>query len=169
MCLVGEHAVGKTSLIRRFVLDEFDDRYIVTLGAKVSKKEVFLENGDSPIQMDITIWDIMGARGFRELLREAYFHGAQGILAVCDCSRKETLDELDAWVEAVFKTIGEVPLVMVANKSDLEAKAKFGRSEVETAAKAFNCPVQFTSARTGDNVETVFRELATAIAGKVVA
>ncbi len=85
VCLVGEHAVGKTSLIRRYVLDEFDDRYIVTLGAKVSKKEMLLESkANSGVQMDMTIWDIMGSKGFRELLREAYFHGAQGILAVCD-------------------------------------------------------------------------------------
>jgi small GTP-binding protein len=151
------------------VLDEFDDRYIVTLGAKVSKKEVRLEENGSPIQMDITVWDIMGARGFRELLREAYFHGAQGILAVCDCTRQETLDELDAWVEAVFKTIGEVPVVMVANKRDLERDSRFGPKEVATAAEAFGCPYHFTSAKTGENVETVFRDLAAAIAQKVVA
>ena len=56
VCLVGEHAVGKTSLIRRFVLDEFDDRYIVTLGAKVSKKELRFPAPDGrPIQIDVTI------------------------------------------------------------------------------------------------------------------
>ncbi|MGI0148439.1 MAG: GTP-binding protein, partial [Thermoplasmata archaeon] len=59
VCLVGEHAVGKTSLIKRYVLNEYDDRYIVTLGAKVSKKELALSpKGGDPIQMDMTIWDI---------------------------------------------------------------------------------------------------------------
>src|SRR2546426_415374 len=88
VCLVGEHAVGKTSLIKRYVLNEYDDRYIVTLGAKVSKKELALNpKGGDAIQMDMTIWDIMGSKGFRELLREAYFHGAQGILAVADTAR----------------------------------------------------------------------------------
>src|SRR3970040_2546326 len=87
-CLVGEHGVGKTSLIRRYVLDEFDDRYIVTLGAKVSKREMTITLQDrGEVLMDMTVWDIMGSRGFRELLREASFHGAQGILAVCDVTR----------------------------------------------------------------------------------
>ena len=79
VCLVGEHAVGKTSLIKRYVLNEYDDRYIVTLGAKVSKKELTLNpKGGDPVQMDMTIWDIMGSKGFRELLREAYSTGHRG-------------------------------------------------------------------------------------------
>ena len=84
ICLVGEAAVGKTSLIRRFVQDEFDDRYITTLGAKVSKREMTFDLPDkgSKLQMDMTVWDIMGEKGFRDLLKEAFFHGAKGVLAV---------------------------------------------------------------------------------------
>jgi GTPase SAR1 family protein len=76
ICLVGEGAVGKTSLIRRYVLDEFDDRYISTLGAKITKKELVIgvpTDGNS-LKVDMTIWDIMGEKGFRDLLKEAYFH-----------------------------------------------------------------------------------------------
>src|SRR5947199_1004565 len=63
VCLVGEAAVGKTSLIRRFVQDEFDDRYITTLGAKVSKREMAFETPDrTKIHMDMTVWDIMGRK-----------------------------------------------------------------------------------------------------------
>jgi len=160
ICLVGEHAVGKTSLIRRYVLDEFDDRYIVTLGAKVSKKEMTLERtGEAPIQMDMTIWDIMGSKGFRELLREAYFHGAQGILAVCDLTRLDTLEDLDSWVESVFKTVGEVPVVFAINKADLKDQAAFGEDQVKQATEAFDAPFFYSSAKTGDNVEALFRAL----------
>src|SRR5438552_18183643 len=92
VCLVGEAAVGKTSLIRRFVQDDFDDRYITTLGAKVSKREIVFDMPDrKQIQMDITIWDIMGEKGFRELLKEAYFYGANGILAVRSEARRAGL------------------------------------------------------------------------------
>src|SRR6058998_257115 len=96
VCLVGEAAVGKTSLIRRFVLDDFDDKYIQTLGTKVSKKELSLPGpaGDGKLKVDMTIWDIMGQKGFRELLKEAYFYGAKGIFAVCDVTRRVTLDDL---------------------------------------------------------------------------
>src|SRR2546428_4081579 len=101
ICLVGEGAVGKTCLIRRFIQDQFDDRYISTLGAKVSKKEIRVDGPNGGIDIDMTIWDIMGEKGFRELLKEEYFHGAQGVLAVCDPTPKEKPAELGAWGPAV--------------------------------------------------------------------
>ncbi|MEK6851047.1 MAG: Rab family GTPase [Candidatus Thermoplasmatota archaeon] len=169
VCLVGEHGVGKTSLIRRYVLDEFDDRYIVTLGAKVSKREMmFTMPGRGDVHMDMTVWDIMGSKGFRELLREAYFHGAQGIIAACDLTRFETLHELDDWIEAVFRTVKPVPIVFAVNKADLEDRTAFGEPEVREAAAAFGAPYYFTSAKTGQQVEIAFRELGSAIAKRAV-
>ncbi len=160
ICLVGEHAVGKTSLIKRYVLNEYDDRYIVTLGAKVSKKEMLLTpKGGDPVQMDMTIWDIMGSKGFRELLREAYFHGAQGILAVADITRYDTLEDLDSWVESVFRTVGEIPVVFTVNKIDLKDQAAFSEEQVKQATEAFDAPYFYSSAKTGENVENVFRHL----------
>ncbi len=95
VCLVGEQAVGKTSLIRRYVQGQFDERYMMTLGARVSKKSLDLQAPDrSQVSVELLVWDIMGQKGFRELLREAYFHGAQGILAVCDITRKDSLQEI---------------------------------------------------------------------------
>ena len=160
VCLIGEHAVGKTSLIRRYVLDEFDDRYVVTLGAKVSKKELALEDEKpAPLGMDMTIWDIMGSKGFRELLREAYFHGAQAILAVCDITRYDTLEDLDSWVESVFRTVGEVPVVVAVNKADLTDQAAFGEDQVKQVAEELEAPYFYVSAKTGAKVESAFREL----------
>ncbi len=98
VCLVGDNAVGKTSLVRRYVLDQFDDRYLSTLGAKVTKKELRLDNpkGGGAVLVRLTIWDIMGQPSFRELLRDAYFRDAQAALAVADVTRRETLDQLPA-------------------------------------------------------------------------
>jgi len=166
VCLVGEHAVGKTSLIKRYVLNEYDDRYIVTLGAKVSKKELLVNpKGSDPIQMDMTIWDIMGSKGFRELLREAYFHGAQGILAVADVTRYDTLEDLDSWVESVFRTVGEIPVAFAINKTDLKDQAAFGEEQVKQATEAFEASYFYCSAKTGENVELAFRTLGETIAG----
>jgi small GTP-binding protein len=160
VCLVGEHAVGKTSLIKRYVLNEYDDRYIVTLGAKVSKKEMLLQpKSGEAVQMDMTIWDIMGSKGFRELLREAYFHGAQGILAVADITRYDTLEDLDSWVESVFRTVGEIPVVFTVNKMDLKDQAAFSEEQVKQATEAFDAPYFYASAKTGENVDSVFRIL----------
>ena len=102
VCLVGEKGVGKTSLIRRFVLDAFDDQYIRTLGAKVSKKALSVALPDRGVRLDVSmaIWDVIGHVGFRDLLSDAFFLGAQGILAVVDLTRRETLPaclEISAW------------------------------------------------------------------------
>src|SRR5216117_2404654 len=143
VCLVGEAAVGKTSLIRRFVQDEFDDRYITTLGAKVSKREM----------------------AFRDLLKEAFFHGAKGVVAVCDLTRYSTLKELDDWVQSVFNVVGEIPVVYAVNKIDLkdEVMILYGDKEIEQAVRAFEAPYFYASAKTGENVEVLFRRLGTMV------
>ncbi len=164
ICLVGEGAVGKTCLIRRFIQDQFDDRYISTLGAKVSKKEIRVDGPNGGMDVDMTIWDIMGEKGFRELLKEAYFHGAQGVLAVCDITRKETLDDLGDWVAAVIKVTGNVPIEFLANKSDLKDQIVVSRADIQNAAQSHGAPYLYTSAKTGENVEVAFAKLAQMIA-----
>jgi small GTP-binding protein len=166
VCLVGEAAVGKTSLIRRFVQDEFDDRYITTLGAKVSKREVVFDlPGPKQIQMDMTVWDIMGEKGLRDLLKEAFFHGTKGVLAVADLTRYSTLKELDDWIQGVFKVVAEVPVVYAINKVDLrdEVMILYGDKEISEATRAFQAPYYYASAKTGQNVEALFRRLGTMV------
>ncbi len=170
VCLVGEGAVGKTCLIRRFIHDQFDDRYISTLGAKVSKREIVVKSpkGEGEVAIDMTIWDIMGEKGFRELLKEAYFHGAQGILAVCDITRKDTLHELNDWIAAVNRVTGTIPVQFLANKADLKDQAKLTDADVKQIADTHKSPYLFTSAKTGENVEAGFIKLAEMIASRSV-
>jgi small GTP-binding protein len=162
VCLVGDPATDKTSLIRRFVLETFDDRYITTLGAKVSPKEltVTLPAGAGTVKMDMTIWDIMGHKGFRELLKEAYFYGAKGILAVCDVTRKQSLEDLDDWIKGVYGAAGPVPVVFLANKSDFVDRIQVTAQDLERAAAPYGGHFFFTSSKTGENVEAAFQKLA---------
>jgi small GTP-binding protein len=161
ICLIGEKAVGKTSLIKRYVLNMFDDRYITTIGTKVSKKEVVVQRPDQglEVKVDMTIWDIMGEKGFRELLKEAYFYGANGVLAVADITRERSLADLDDWIDSTLKVAGKIPLIIAINKTDLEEAVQYGEKEVSQLARAFNSPYVYTSAKSGDNVEEVFRKL----------
>src|SRR6266852_4612512 len=145
ICLVGEGAVGKTCLIRRFIQDQFDDRYISTLGAKVSKKEIKVDGPNGGMDIDMTIWDIMGEKGFRELLKEAYFYGANGILAVADLTRRRTLDNLDDWIDGVEGVVGNVPILIAVNKSDLASSARFRELDVAAFAKAYHSDFFMTS------------------------
>jgi small GTP-binding protein len=161
ICLIGEKAVGKTSLIRRYVTNMFDDRYITTVGTKVSKKELLIKKPEHglDVQIDMTIWDIMGEKGFRELLKDAYFYGANGILGVADITREKTLDDLDDWIDSTMKVAGKIPLLIAINKTDLEEAVQVGDKEVLQLSKAFNCPFIYTSAKDDSNVEDAFYQL----------
>lgn len=161
LCLAGASAVGKTSLIRRYVLNEFDDRYIETVGTKISKKQVSVPLRDQePVMVNLMVWDIMGQMGFRELLQEHFFQGAQGILAVADVTRPETLDDLYVWVDQIDRITGPLPVVLAVNKVDLPAGRRIDESLIDKFAHAFDCNVVRTSAKTGENVEEGFWRLA---------
>ncbi len=161
LCLAGASSVGKTSLVRRYVRNEFDDHYIATIGTKVSKKEVSVPLPDEdPIMVNLMVWDIMGQMGFRELLHEQYFQGAQGILAVADVTRKETLDDLYLWIDQIDRIAGAIPVVLAVNKVDLPAERHIPDTDLRKFAHAFDCDLVRTSAKTGANVEEVFWRLA---------
>ncbi len=170
LCLAGEAAVGKTSLIRRFIYDEFDEKYTVTLGAKVMKNTTTVDKpgGKGKIEVDMAIWDIMGEKFLRELLREAYFYGAQGILAVCDVTRAETLVDLEEWKAAIEKVAGEVPILILANKIDLKDEVVIDEKGLQAFCEEWKCPYLFTSAKTGDNVEQAFHDIAKAVLANVM-
>ena len=161
LVLVGETGVGKTSLIRRFVLNEYEDAYVPTVGTKVSKIELTVPHGaDMDVQMDMAIFDITGQKGFRDLVRETYYHGAQGLLAVCDVTQKESLSALSDWIPTALEIAGDVPAYLVANKKDLEGKRVLGDEEIRQVAGSFAAPLILASARTGESVEDAFNLLA---------
>ncbi len=166
ICLIGENAVGKTSLIQRFVHNEFSDHYLTTIGTKISKKDVVITypNRDRKVDITMMIWDIMGQKGFRPILSHSYFHMAKGGIAVCDLTRPHTLDEITGWIESMFEITGKIPVIICANKADLKDQAAFGEAQVKQATEAFDAPYFYSSAKTGENVEAVFRSLGETIA-----
>ena len=161
ICLVGEEGVGKTSLIHRFVSGAFDESYIRTLGAVVSKKTVSLGTLEGrPVQVDLMILDIMGKRTFLQLFKEAYFHGAKGILAVFDVTKKATLRDLTKWIDGVRESVGPIPVYSLGNKVDLVERRETEEAEASDVRRAYECPIFYTSAKTGANVEQAFQSLA---------
>lgn len=161
MTLLGEGGVGKTSLIRRFVLNEYRDTYLHTIGTKVSKIELAVPYGsDLEVQMDLSIFDIMGQRGFKDLVRETYYHGSQALMAVCDITRRDSLDALNEWIPPALEIAGEVPVYLVVNKMDMLSRRAVTDQEIRRIAELFEAPVLMTSARTGASVEDAFNSLA---------
>src|SRR5438067_10513652 len=137
---------------------------MTTGSAKVKKQvNVFYVAHHLQLQMDITIWDIMGEKGFRELLKDAYFYGANGILAVADLTCRRTLDDVDDWIDGVEPLIGKVPVLIVVNKADLTSCAQFTERDVAQFAKAYGSDFLLTSAKTGEHVESAFTRLASVV------
>lgn len=156
MCMIGEAAVGKTSLIRRFVYDRFSDRYIATLGTKTSAKELQIITASEEVKLKLQIWDIIGLRSFAKLQKHAY-NGANGAFFVVDITRKGTLQTFESWLLSLYKVAGEIPVILLANKNDL--KAEFGKPEIEELLKDYGFPYFLTSAKTGENVNNAFHIL----------
>jgi len=152
VCLLGDGGVGKTSLISRYVLNCFSDEYIVSFGTKVSKKVIDYED----VQLTLMIWDILGQNVNRSL-HAAYYSGANGALLVCDSTRPETLDHLPGWAEDFRAVVGDKPVLLLANKSDLECHLPAeGRKAVRDR---LGQGLRSTSARTGEGVQQAFEDL----------
>ena len=164
VCLLGDGQVGKTSLIRKFVLDQFSDDYITTVGTKVSKKKLFMEfpDNDKCVDLTLTIWDILGQKEFKSL-HTTFYAGASGGLIVCDLSRHDTFESMAGWIESLFQITGDIPLVMIGNKSDLVDERQVDDSELQAICNQHNSIYITTSAKTGLNVEMAFENLATNI------
>jgi small GTP-binding protein len=171
VCLLGDGAVGKTSLIRRFVENMFTEDYLLTIGTRTSKKRLVIKKPElqRDFYLTLIIWDIMGQISFRKLLHPTYLKGAKGALLVCDLTRSETLEHLDDWIDALYVEGRVMPSVFVANKSDLEEQHDFQTSDLENIASAYDSPHFLASAKTGLNVENAFKALGEKIIDDVLA
>lgn len=154
ICLLGDFAVGKTSLIRRYVEGIFDEKYLTTVGVVVSRRMLVRER-DS---INLLIWDLAGGRDFSHT---GYLIGVSGALLVCDLTRYETLAAYRAYAEQVRAINPRVAIILIANKSDLVDQRSISDEELQTISQELGAPLFITSAKTGDLVEKAFTQLAT--------
>lgn len=154
ICILGDFAVGKTSLVQRFVRNQFSEKYLTTIGVKVDTKEVVL---DANRTLKLSIWDVAGTDTPTELFIR-YTRGAAGYLLVADGTRSETLDCCIDLRDAIANSIRPLPYVVLVNKSDLgEQREVLADHAGEILGDAIDC--LDTSALTGDNVERAFHLL----------
>lgn len=154
ICVLGDFAVGKTSLIRRFVDQTFADKYLTTVGVKIDTK-VVTANGDS---LKLVIWDIAGLDHL-DALRSTYVRGMAGYLLVCDATRRATLTSAKNLKAEVEARVGAVPFCFLANKSDLESEFEVSDEDLNVL-RGEGWETLWTSAKDGDNVGRAFDLLA---------
>jgi small GTP-binding protein len=160
VCMLGSFSVGKSSLLRRFVENMFDDQYHTSIGVKVDKKVVSVSGED----FTLVLWDIYGEDAFQKM-RMSYLRGMHGYLLVVDGTRRQTLEDALALNERVMTEIGKVPALLALNKFDLTDQWEIDPAR-ETQLTAEGWTIAHTSAKTGDAVEKAFLQLAQAISAK---
>lgn len=155
--MLGDGAVGKTALTIRFTEDHFEADYKRTIGSDFSVKRIDVPERDAKVTLQV--WDLAGQPRF-EVVRQSFYRGARGGLLIFDVTRRRTFMNLDRWKEEAFKNIGrEVPLVVVANKVDLEDARIVTTEEGKKYADDNGHLYVESSALTGENVERSYATL----------
>lgn len=155
--LIGDAAVGKTSLISRFVEGRFESSYQATLGVDLFNKTITLPNGS----VMLNIWDIAGQTAFAAI-RSSFYASAMGVLLVFDLTRPASFEDISSWIDDVNGSgLHDTPIVLLGNKSDLNHL----RGVSDKSVKKFLANSQRihtyleTSAKSGGNVEKAFQTL----------
>ena len=151
VALLGHYGVGKSSLVRQFVHQKFSDQYITTIGVNIEKKVVQLEEAT----VSMIIWDIAGESS-QTKVPDSYKLGTNGIIYVFDLTRPDTFCHLEEDVAILQKKLPNVPILVIGNKKDLLTE----KTQQQIVDELPLPPYTLSSARTGENVEALFRELA---------
>jgi len=154
VCLLGDFSVGKTSLVRRFVEGRFDDKYLSTIGVRISRKTLQRSSGT----LNLLLWDLAGAQEFNT--QSSYLVGVAAALIVCDLTRHDTLISCAKYVQQVRAVNRAAPIVFVGNKVDLTAERTITDEELHACSEAQGGDYVLASAKTGAGVELAFELLA---------
>jgi len=156
--IIGPAAVGKSSLIRRFVDNAFSTDYQFTLGVNFMSKIV---EYDTTKYARLSIWDIGGQDRF-QLMRRNFYEGAEGALLVFDLTREQTFYRMQDWISDLYQTIKkDIPKIIIGNKKDIISEIGYiiDREMVKKFINNTNTNLIETSAKTGENVKKAFVQL----------
>ena len=162
LVFLGDIYVGKTSIINRFMYDSFDTNYQATIGIDFLSKTLYLDDRTVRLQL----WDTAGQERFRSLIPN-YIRDSSVAVIVFDITNKQTFANCDKWVEDVKNERGnDVVIVFVGNKNDKAEERAVSTEEATTKAKSFDAIYIETSAKNGDNVKQLFKQIATTLPGE---
>jgi small GTP-binding protein len=157
ICMLGGFAVGKTSLVARYVSSIFSDKYLSTVGVKIDKKQLNVDGKD----VTMMLWDIYGQDDF-QTVQASQLRGMSGYLLVVDGTRRATLETARQLQEKATEAVGPVPFILLLNKLDLAAQWEIDEPAFFKLVED-GWRVVRTSAKTGEGVEQAFELLARAM------
>ncbi|KAI8892933.1 ras family-domain-containing protein [Globomyces pollinis-pini] len=161
LVLLGEQSVGKTSIMTRFLYGTFDSTYQATIGIDFFSKNMYMEDRTIRLQL----WDTAGQERFRSLI-PSYIRDSSVAVVVYDISSRTSFNNTAKWIDDVRQERGEdVMVVLVGNKSDLGDKREITSEEGEKRANELKVMFIETSAKTGYNVQALFKKIADALPG----
>ena len=153
ICLLGSFGVGKTSLVARFVQGIFSGKYLSTVGVKIDKKQIKVGEQD----VLLLVWDLAGEDS-RSQVQTSYLRGAAAYFLICDGTWSESLVTAKSIHKRAIEAVGDIPFVLVINKSDLWDKWQITQPELEKL-ESEGWKIKVTSAKSGDGVEEMFTML----------
>jgi len=164
ICMLGSFGVGKTSLVRRFVYNKFDEKYLSTIGVQISQKDVrsLKSNAGSEIHLKIILWDIAHIEKINDVIKN-YFRGSHGAIVVCDITREQTFKDVDIFLNPYLEMNPGSKISFVANKIDLVDHDKLKMEQLLQIEKSYKTKFIFTSSKTAENVEELFINLGKSI------
>jgi small GTP-binding protein len=157
VCILGAAGVGKTSLTAQFVYSKFSEKYLSTMGVKIDRKCVDVKDK----QVNLMIWDIHGEEKYKKIAT-SYLRGASGIITVIDGTRPDTIVTAKEILQRVEDSLGVIPNVFLVNKVDLTDEWCVSHEDIQALidTQKQTPPFYYTSAKTGEHVETSFLKLA---------
>lgn len=149
--LTGSFGVGKTSLFNKFIYNKFDDKYLTTIGVKVNKKVISIDDQE----VSLLLWDIAGEVS-QDKIPNSYFLGSSGIVYVFDLTRPSTYKNIVKDIDYLKNITSDKAMIkVVGNKSDLVDENK-----LEEVRSTILYPWDIiTSAKTGANVDELFHDM----------
>lgn len=162
--VLGDGAVGKTSIVHRYVTDKFQKRYTATIGVDILNKAVKITKEVTDYEVNLNLWDIGGQDSFK-LVRGKFYKQAIAALLIFDLTNKKSFDNLEDWIkEAIDNVEQEIPFVLVGNKLDLADSRAVSTEEIQKKAKELKIALVIeTSAVTGEGIDQAFNYLANTI------
>ncbi|GAB4313562.1 MAG: Rab family GTPase [Promethearchaeota archaeon] len=155
--IVGNGAVGKTSLLLRLTQDTFSENYQMTIGSNFSTKTMLLPDG---VEVRLQLWDLAGQPDFK-LIRPSFYYGSKACVYVYDVTSTQSVSDLDLWKMEVEKHAPGITGILLGNKADLTGSRQVASEVGEEIRKKLGLLAFWeTSAKTGENVGKAFEFLA---------